>query len=321
MVRHGMKNWLFCGVVVLLATVINPVGLVMAEEDTGRAAWLMGRSALEDMALTGLRFEQSGIGGSSDESVEVPGLKAGVGGMKGALPVLMSAILPGAGEVAIGYKRGYLMAAADIFAWTRVAKYHNDGGDLREQYIAFANEHYSDELLVAAYISGGSPIDDFYRADEGDEYFPDIDPVNAIEELGNLPLYVTKDVDFREYYENLGKWDQFIFGWDDYQNTRIEYPDEFTGERNIDLLNPRVSLNREAYRVMRQESNDAYKTRDRWLYMNIGLRVVSVLQVAYLQGLLGGGPAQAIEVAGHTVEIQAAPTGLYRGSVAAKVSF
>ncbi len=42
---------------------------------------------------------------------------------------------------------------------------------------------------------------------------------------------------------------------------------------------------------------------------------------AYLQGLLGGGPAQAIEVAGHTVEIQAAPTGLYRGSVAAKVSF
>jgi hypothetical protein len=55
--------------------------------------------------------------------------------------------------------------------------------------------------------------------------------------------------------------------------------------------------------------------------MNIGLRVFSVVQVAYLQGLLGGGPARELEVAGHAVEIQAAPMGLSSGSVSARVSF
>ena len=246
------------------------------------------------------------------------------GGMKGAWPVLMSAILPGAGEVAIGYKRGYLMVAADIFAWTQVSKYHGDGGDLRDDYIAYADEHYSDELLAAAYVAGGLQLDDFYRVGEGRAYFADAlgeAIISSVEELGKLPLYVTKEDDFREYYENLGKWDQFVFGWDDYWNTSIEDPDFIEHDRATDLSKPRVSLHREVYRGMRGESNDAFKTRDRWLYANIGLRVFSVLQVAYLQGLLGGGPAQALEVAGHTVEFQATPMGLYNGSVSAKVSF
>lgn len=321
MVRLGFKNWMVGGIVVVLAAAVLPVGQVQAEEDTGRAAWLMNRSHVEDMALTGVRFEQSEIGGGGDDMVEVTGLEPQNKGMKGAWPVLMSAILPGAGEVAIGYKRGYFMIAADLLAWTQVAKYHQEGEDKRDEYIAFADAHYSDELLVAAYAAGGSPFDDFYREGQGHLYIDGIDPINDVDELNNLPLYVTKDEDFREYYENLGKWDQFVFGWDDYIR-----PDDYPGytptdERGIDLQQPWVSVNREAYRVMRGESNDAYKTRDRWLYMNIGLRVVSVLQVAYLQGLLGGGPAQELEVAGHTVEIQASPTGLYRGVVSAKVSF
>ena len=54
---------------------------------------------------------------------------------------------------------------------------------------------------------------------------------------------------------------------------------------------------------MRDASNDAYKSRDRYLYLNIGLRVFSVLQVAYLQGLLGGGePGNGLQVAGHDVQ-------------------
>ena len=314
--RH---RWL--GACALVALVLLPVAGARAEMETGRAAWLLGRGQLEDMALTGMRFEQGEIGGGAgDGSIEVPGLEDG-SGMKGAWPVLMSLVLPGAGEVAMGYKRGYFMAAADIFAWTRVAKYHSDGADLRDEYIAYADAHYSDDDLILAYTSG----DGGYRDGEGEQYFPGVGTINNIDELDNLPLYVTPEEDFREYYENLGKWDQFIFGWDDYvrpddaASVGVTYT--ATGERDPDLLQPWVSRNRETYRLMRAESNDAYKNRDRWLYMNIGLRLVSVLQVAYLQGLLGGGPDDKMEVYGHAVEIRAVPMGFEAGSVSASVSF
>jgi hypothetical protein len=319
------KTWIKGGVcgLVLWGCAAAPATRTVAAEDTGRAAWLMNRAEWQDLALTGQRFEQGEIGGGGGKSsIEVPGLEPAGTGLRGALPVLMSLVLPGAGEVAMGYKRGYFMAAADIFAWTQVAKYHGDGGDLRDEYIAFADDHYSDELLVHAYYPGGSPADpNNLRNGQGATYFPQIGAIDDIGQLDSLPLYVTKEADFREYYENLGKWDQFIFGWDDYLR-----PDDYpgytpTGDRSIDLQQPWVSENREAYRLMRDDSNQAFKNRDRWLYANIGLRLVSVLQVAYLQGLLGGGPARELAVGGHKVEIQATPMGLDRGTLAARVSF
>ncbi len=325
--QKGMKSWAGCLVVTatLMTLMMTGAAPAVADAETGRAAWLMGRTQLEDLALTGQRFEQSEIGGGAGpEVVEVPGLEPDGVGLRGALPVLMSLVLPGAGEVAMGYKRGYFMAAADIFAWTQVSKYHGDGGDLRDDYIKYADDHYSDEMLVAGYFPGGSPVDGGYRDGQGELYFPTIGPINNIDELDNLPLYVTKEEDFREYYENLGKWDQFIFGWDDY--TRPDDPPAgvtftWTGDRAVDLQQPWVSPHRDKYRLMRNDSNQAFKKRDRWLYANIGLRLFSVFQVAYLQGMLGGGPSQELEVAGHQVEIRATPAGLYRGTVVAKVSF
>ncbi len=321
MVRLGWKTGLIGCLVVTAAVAVIPTDQALAAEETGRAAWLMGRTQLADLALTGQRFEQSEIGGSGGEAVEVPGLEQRGGGMSGAWPVLMSLILPGAGEVAIGYKRGYFMAAADIFAWTQVAKYDNEGGDLRDDYIAFADAHYSDELLVDGYSTSHTTVAGEYRDGEGDIYFNISDPIEDVSDLHNLSLYVSKEDDFREYYENLGKWDQFIFGWDDYRSPLQETDLTYTGFRDPDLLQPGVSVHRGEYRIMREESNDAYKKRDRWLYANIGLRVFSVLQVAYLQGLLGGGPAGELEVSGHKIEFEATPMGLYRGTLAAKVSF
>lgn len=324
MLRQQANNGWVAGLVLTATLAAISTTPALAEAENGRAAWLMGRSQLEDLALTGQRFEQAEVGGGGQDVVDVPGLGTDGVGMRGALPVLMSLVLPGAGEVAMGYKRGYFMAAADIFAWTQVSKYHGDGGDLRDEYIQFADDHYSDELLVAGYFPGGSPVDGGYRVDQGALYFPTIGSINDIDELENLPLYVTKDEDFREYYENLGKWDQFIFGWDDYirpDDPPVGVNFTWTGDRAVDLQQPWVSRNREIYRLMRDDSNQAFKKRDRWLYANIGLRLVSVLQVAYLQGMLGGAPARELEVAGHKVEIRATPSGLYRGSVAAKVSF
>jgi len=292
---------------------------------TERMAWLLNRDSLETLALTGQRFEQGEIGGGGG-SLEVTEFSEPTGKKKSGWPVLFSLILPGAGEASMGYKRGYVMMAADIFAWTQVSRYHSDGGDLKDEYIAYADDHYSDELLLEAYKDVSSDLD---RVDEGDTYFGTIIGefnFNTLDDLHNLPLYVTKEDDFREYYENLGKWDQFIFGWDDYSRASDPTnPDAPAGYdptlTRADLQHPWVSKNRETYRLMRDASNDAYKKRDRWLYVNIGLRVFSVIQSAYLSGLLGGEPGEELEVAGHKVQVFAQPGGWDKGALAASVSF
>ena len=91
--------------------------------------------------------------------------------------------------------------------------------------------------------------------------------------------------------------------------------------RFVDLQQPWVSQNRETYRQMRIDANDAYEKSDRLLYVNLGLRVFSIFQVAYLQGLLGGGPKNELRVAGHTVEIIAEPRGWTSSRLGAAVSF
>ncbi|MCK9994805.1 MAG: hypothetical protein KAH56_00830 [Candidatus Krumholzibacteria bacterium] len=290
--------------------------------ESERMSWLMNRGGLEELALTGQRFEQGEIGGGGGADLEVQEFQSSSKRKKSGWPVLFSLILPGAGEASMGYTRGYFMMAADIFAWTQVVKYHGDGGDLKDEYIVYADDHYSDEMLLEGYLDGGF---DPERSGEGDQYFAFAleHNFNTVDDLINLPLYVTKEDDFREYYENLGKWDQFIFGWDDYTRASIAYPDigyEPTGER-ADLQHPWVSRHRDIYREMRDASNDAYKSRDRWLYVNIGLRVFSVLQSAYLSGVLGGDSGEELKVAGHTVQVIAQPAGFNKGALTAIVSF
>jgi hypothetical protein len=287
---------------------------------TDRMSWLLNRDGLETMALTGERFEQDEIGGGAADPVEIEEYGPATGKKKSGWPILFSLILPGSGEASMGYKRGYFMMAADILAWTQVYKYHNDGEQYTDDYIAYADAHYTDERLVEGYNPGS---DDIERSGEGAIYFPSVEPIFNEDGLSNLPLYVSKEDDFREYYENLGKWDQFIFGWDDYTRASISYPDipyDPTLTR-ADLQQPWVSKNRDTYREMRADANDAYGTRDRWLYVNIGLRVFSVIQSAYLSGVLGGGSDDELEVAGHGVQIYAQPAGLRAGALAASVSF
>ncbi len=280
-----------------------------------RARWLLGRSEAAGWQPADTRDFQTEFGlggGAAAEGPEGAGMSTG-------LKVLASAVLPGAGEALSGYRRGYLMMALDIFAWTRVAKYHGDGKDLSDEYYAFADLHYSDEMLVEAY----DPFSiDQERSGEGDIYFPGYPDISDVADLdGNLPLYVTKEEDRREYYENLGKWDQFIFGWDDYTRASVDHPEyDYEPTRTIsDLRQPWVSKNREIYRDMRDAANDAYQSRDRWLYVNIGLRVFSVLQTAWLNGLLGGDDGMA--VLGHEVNVAAVPRGTTAGTVQATVSF
>ncbi len=297
-----------------------------------RAAWLMQRPALEDRALVGFASGQVEIGGAAAEPVTALSGGDDGGGSRKALHILSSLVLPGSGEAMLGYRRGYLMMAADIFAWTRVFKYDSDGDDLQQEFFQFADDHWSLDKLTAAYA--GQSIGDYVydpnelENDQGvplGQAYMDITTINSIDDLqGNLPLYVSVEADHWEYYENLGKWDQFVFGWDDFVNP---YDTVLTGGyvptgTLQDLRQPFTSKNRDLYREMRGASDDAYSKRDTWLMVNVGLRIFSVIQTAYLDGVLGGGgEPRKLEVSGHEISFRAQPMGKDRGLMAAAVSF
>ena len=290
-----------------LAALLLPV--LAAAQPAGtpltRAGWLLERSEMDARGLHFADFQQTEVGGGGAErSYESGGTPQGV-------PILLSLLLPGAGEAYMGYRRGYVMMAADIAAWIGVKHYHDLGNEKRDEYIAFAQAHWSEAQLAGAF----DPLyEDEYIAGVGQEYFPGVDTYTS------LPLWVSREDDEREYFENLGKWDQFVFGWDDFT-----HPDDIAGYTPVgtlqDLKQPGVSRNRETYRSMRDDSNDQFTNRDRLLYFNIGLRVLSVLQVAYLQGMFGGGPRASLEVAGHPVHLVAEPAGFTGSRVGIAVAY
>ena len=293
-------------------------------------SWLLRQADLEVARLTGAlpadtRDWQSDIGGRSVTAT----VGADSGRRSPALPMLMSLVVPGAGEVYLGHKRGFLQIALDAASWYGAIHNSNKGQDKKDEYYAYADEHWLLGQLDAAYDPAYLERQDAnFNYSEvvgvGTDYPFRLDP-EAYPPYTGLGLWVSLEDDRREYYENLGKWDQFVFGWDDFEDPR-----DFLNTEEIDadnLRDPRTSQNREVYRQMRRDSNDYYAKRDRFVYLSIAFRVFSVLQVAYLEGLLfgddgvqGGEPAN-IELGGHQVNFFAEPIGFSRGVVGATVSF
>lgn len=306
----------------LAPQVIAAVPDTAANVESLPASWLLRQADLEVARVTGelpadTRRWQADIGGiggraSGRHDHDAP-----------LLPMLMSLVLPGAGEVYLGHKRGFLQMALDVASWYGVAHNADQGRQKRDEYYAFADRHWFEGKLDAAYDPNylDRPDADFdfgAVVGRGTDYF-------GISNYTDLPLWVSVVADRREYYENLGKWNQFVFGWDDFVDPRV-----FLGTSDIDIANlndPRTSANRETYRQMRMDSNDAFARRDRFVYLSLGMRVFSVLQVAYLEGLLFGNGGSAgseqrqMEIAGRRVDLIVEPVGLSRGVLGAAVSF
>jgi hypothetical protein len=271
-----------------------------------RADWLLDRLATAPgtsgpgrLAALDRQGETGGVGGGSALA------DAGEGGHRGAaLPMAMSFVLPGLGEAWLGHKRGYALMAIDVASWVGVAHYASEGNRKRDEYYAYADAHWTEARLAAAY---GASL-------PGTFYFPYTD-------YTALPLWVSVEDDRREYYENLGKWDPFVFGWDDFPETDpMNFADlaPFTYQ---DLKDPRVSPHREVYRAMREDSNRQFTNRDRLLYLNMVTRLFSIFEVAYLQGLLGGGPGDQLAIAGHPVTLIAEPVGWSSSRLGVSVAY
>lgn len=196
-------------------------------------------------------------------------------------PIVASAVIPGLGESLTGHRRGWAMIAADAGLWYGVKKKHDDGNDYEDEYKTFLLENWDQSEWEQALADGRMEVLD---TEFGSGTVPD-----------DVALWVTREEDEREWFENAGKWDVFAWGWreywDDGWNTSQGY--EFLIYQPGDE-DPFYSDNiymtplRNEYIDLRVASNDAFETRDTLVNVAILLRVFSVLQTAYLEGFIGG---------------------------------
>lgn len=217
-------------------------------------------------------------------------------------PLLYSALVPGLGEITMGYeKRGIFLMAMEVVAWAGYYTNHNDGLDERDAYEAFADQHWNFDKWIdehpAPCVNPGDTLEDVESCGQslsGSGQWP-----------GYIP-YVSKEEDKQHYYENIGKYDWYISGWSDWDSSNIPYTED------TDL--------RTQYRSMRQESNNSLDDANSFVWISVAARVFSLAETAIIihnrrdDAEAGGGE-------GSPVSLRARPRGYSGGEVALEVRF
>jgi len=213
-------------------------------------------------------------------------------------PVLYSALVPGLGELTMGYeKRGIALMVMEVAAWSGYFVKHSDGLDKRDEYEAFADAHWDMQKWLydhpcSTADSTLESVEECGKASSGSGSWP-----------GYIP-WVSKEEDKQHYYENIGKYDWYISGWADWDAARVPYAE------HTDL--------RTQYRDMRAESNNALDDANAFVWVSVAARAFSIAETAILvhNRRDNGGSGQV-----SPVSLRARPRGYTGGEVALEVRF
>jgi hypothetical protein len=185
---------------------------------------------------------------------------------------LYSLILPGAGEFYAGSKiKAVLFVGLEAAFWTGYFTNHKKGKDKEGQYINFADTTW-DVYAYSEYLAThyGVPIDSttidtinhtFIVIDAPGVYYVGSDTFVMSH---SIHPEVGKGLDKnQQYYEEIGKYDQFRFGWVDYDST-------------LD-----VSLSRrDFYLNLRHDSNSLLDKANRYVMVSLANHLLSAFDAA-----------------------------------------
>ena len=185
-----------------------------------------------------------------------------------AKPMLYSLILPGLGQ----YNNGDPLWKSAIFAGVEVAsivswvQWNKQAEDIRKEYELFGDTHWSlkswVENTLLTPVAGLIQYDDFKL--DGTHNL-DLHLTGSLAEtfgefissdsLVSYPQWIYSDeisiLQDQHFYENIGKYDQFVGGWDDILDFYIE---EKTVEDTIEII--LMTPNKNDYNNDRARSND-----------------------------------------------------------------
>ena len=201
--------------------------------------------------------------------------------------MLCSAVLPGLGQLYLYREtrdpwllaRAPVYLAAEGYLWFGYKHNYDKGKDIKQDYMDYADEHWNlDRFLEQHPCCEDLPgecvtWEDFNYLCQGEfHYF----------------LYTPRELDEEEYYENIGKYDAFVYGWDDWAG-------------QTDYRTP----NRTYYWRLRDESDKYLLRADQHLMLLIVNRVVSMIDAGLAAYRLGNG--QPLEQEGWSLELVPGP--------------
>jgi len=219
-----------------------------------------------------------------------------------ARALVRSLVLPGWGQM---YNKSpwwkiALFAGIEVVGIVGIVQFNKKGEDLRLKYEDFADQHWSFENWI-----NDTPIDSIYWQNGNvPYYFDDPEIYNdkhfwdvTIEGAHSITIWVngvsmhadTLRTDpgssllgsavvqrDRNYYENIGKYDQFVCGWDDVND--FEKKEKKTEDISEILI---MTKNREKYLDMRYESNTYLKRATYTVSALMFNHVISTLEAVW----------------------------------------
>ena len=138
----------------------------------------------------------------------------------------LSLLVPGLGELYAGSKmRAIGFMSAEVLTWTAYVSWRGKGNDIKEEFRAYADQHWQEARYNAWREWNNNQPEPYY-------------------ETHALP---SKSTDTQQYYELIGKYHQFVYGWDDVT------ADFSTDNKTV------PSSRRQAYETRRNDSNKYLK--------------------------------------------------------------
>jgi hypothetical protein len=203
---------------------------------------------------------------------------------------LYSAVIPGAGQFYTkSYLQSALFAGAEVAMWIIYSKYQTKGDQQTQDFQNYADEHwsvvryvqwiqtqganghYGTDALPSVAINSDESLKSWLRVNWVQ--------VNALEDyLGNLLTsgirtgfsHKLPPYGDQQYYELIGKYPQFLGGWDD------------AGIRDYQsVLDANVSDRFLLYRDMRGDANSYYGIATAMTYVLVANHVLSALEAAW----------------------------------------
>ena len=154
---------------------------------------------------------------------------------------LYSFLVPGLGEYYCGSKiKAGVFFAFDLLSWAQYATKHTAGTDKEDEFQKFANAHWSPTRYMVHII---------------EEYGVDSDT------LVDGYSHRLPDEKTQQYYEMIGKYEQFVYGWDDVES-----------DKSI--------KNRSTYLVMRKDANDKLDAARTWVMVSLANHFLSAFDAA-----------------------------------------
>ena len=208
------------------------------------------------------------------------------GGMTPRRAFLYSLLLPGLGEIMNGATmRGALFMGLEAVGLGLYVNWSGQGNDAEKEFRQVADETWDPLGYLAWRGSTISRNSSITHALPCSTY---IDDYLTTGDFGSCP-----DAEVQQYYELIGKYDQFVSGWTDLVYAETGNPAQAT---QVDSVENFLSEKRLAYEVQRDDSNRFLKRASSVTGLLLVNHVISAIDAARVaRSRAEGATAEAIE--------------------------